>query len=114
MPRARGVCFPLDTAPSLGEGDAGSGGGTPWLLLRAAEPLVRAVLAFQTFGFAPLVAAYGRRDLLRGQPVSTTLSEAAEGVAEGVDEHGALRVRCGGLHRIVGGEVSVRLRGEAD
>jgi BirA family biotin operon repressor/biotin-[acetyl-CoA-carboxylase] ligase len=46
--------------------------------------------------------------------VSTTLAEAAEGVAEGVDEHGALRVRCDGLHRIVGGEVSVRLRGEAD
>jgi BirA family biotin operon repressor/biotin-[acetyl-CoA-carboxylase] ligase len=90
------------------------GASAPAALACVAEPLVRAVLAFQTFGFAPLVAAYGRRDLLRGQPVSTTLAEAAEGVAEGVDEHGALRVRCGGLHRIVGGEVSVRLRGEAD
>ena len=90
------------------------GASAPAALACVAEPLVRAVLAFQTAGFAPLVVAYGRRDLLRGQPVSTTLAEAAEGVAEGVDEHGALRVRCGGLHRIVGGEVSVRLRGEAD
>ncbi|MDZ7592943.1 MAG: biotin--[acetyl-CoA-carboxylase] ligase [Rubrivivax sp.] len=90
------------------------GASAPAALACVAEPLVRAVLAFQTAGFAPLVAAYGRRDLLRGQPVSTTLAEAAEGMAEGVDEHGALRVRCDGLHRIVGGEVSVRLRGEAD
>jgi len=85
----------------------------PAALARVAEPLVRAVLAFQTAGFAPLVAAYARRDLLLGQPVSTTLADAPEGVAEGVDEHGALRVRCGGLHRIVSGEVSVRLRGGA-
>ena len=77
-----------------------------------AKPLVRAVLQFQTAGFAPLVAAYTRRDLLRGQPVSTTQADAAEGVAEGVDEHGALRVRCDGVHRIVSGEVSVRLRDE--
>ena len=90
------------------------GASAPAALACVAEPLVRAVLAFQTAGFAPLMAAYERRDLLLGQPVSTTLAEAAEGVAEGVDEHGALRVRCGGLHRIVGGEVSVRLRGEAD
>ncbi len=90
------------------------GASAPAALARVAEPLVRAVLAFQTAGFAPLVAAYTRRDLLLGQPVSTTLAEAAEGVAEGVDEHGALRVRCDGLHRIVGGEVSVRLHGGAD
>jgi BirA family biotin operon repressor/biotin-[acetyl-CoA-carboxylase] ligase len=90
------------------------GASAPAALACVAEPLVRAVLAFQTAGFAPLLAAYTRRDLLLGQAVSTTLAEAAEGVAEGVDEHGALRVRCDGLHRIVGGEVSVRLRGGAD
>lgn len=90
------------------------GASAPAALACVAEPLVRAVLAFQAAGFSPLMAAYARRDLLLGQPVSTTLAEAAEGVAEGVDEHGALRVRCDGLHRIVGGEVSVRLRGEAD
>lgn len=96
----------------LQEFDAGA--SAPATLALVAEPLVRAVLGFQTAGFAPLMAAYSRRDLLLGQPVSTALAEAAEGVADGVDEHGALRVRCDGLHRIVGGEVSVRLRGEAD
>ncbi|MDO8419357.1 MAG: biotin--[acetyl-CoA-carboxylase] ligase [Rubrivivax sp.] len=82
----------------------------PAALARLAEPLVRAVLGFQGQGFAPLVAAYTRRDVLLGQPVSTTLADVPEGVAEGVDEHGALVVRCGGIHRIVSGEVSVRLR----
>ena len=82
----------------------------PAALTRLAEPLVRAVQAFQATGFAPLRVAYARRDLLLGQPVSTTLADAPEGVAEGVDEQGALRVRCDGLHRIVSGEVSVRLR----
>ena len=86
------------------------GVSAPAVLARVAEPLVRAVLAFQAAGFAPLVAAYARRDLLLGQPVATSLAEAPEGVAEGVDEHGALCVRCGGLYRIVSGEVSVRLR----
>jgi BirA family biotin operon repressor/biotin-[acetyl-CoA-carboxylase] ligase len=31
-------------------------------------------------------------------------------VAEGVDERGALRVRDGQVHRVVSGEVSVRLQ----
>jgi BirA family biotin operon repressor/biotin-[acetyl-CoA-carboxylase] ligase len=83
----------------------------PAVLARIAEPLLRAVLDFQAAGFAPLVAAYARRDILLGQTVSTTLADAPAGVAEGVDEQGALRVQCDGLHRIVGGEVSVRLGG---
>jgi BirA family biotin operon repressor/biotin-[acetyl-CoA-carboxylase] ligase len=82
----------------------------PAALACVAEPLVRAVLQFQAVGFAPLVTAYTRRDLMLGQPVSTTQADVPEGVAEGVDEHGALRVRCGDVHRIVSGEVSVRLR----
>jgi BirA family biotin operon repressor/biotin-[acetyl-CoA-carboxylase] ligase len=89
----------------------------PAALARVAEPLVRALLAFQSQGFAPLAAAYARRDLLLGQPVATTLPGAGggpiEGVAEGVDEHGALRVRSGDLHQVVSGEVSVRLRAGA-
>jgi BirA family biotin operon repressor/biotin-[acetyl-CoA-carboxylase] ligase len=32
----------------------------------------------------------------------------SEGVAEGIDEQGALRVRAGELHMLVSGEVSVR------
>ncbi len=82
----------------------------PALLHRLAPPLVRALLAFQTQGFAPLVAAYGRRDLLRGQPITTALPDLPQGVAEGVDEDGSLRVRAGqALHRVHSGEVSIRL-----
>ena len=80
----------------------------PEALARVAEPLLRALLGFERDGFAPLVAAYARRDLLRGQPVTTTLPDLPAGVAEGVDLNGALLVRRGGLHRIVSGEVSVR------
>ena len=80
----------------------------PQVLHRVALPLVRALQPFERDGFAPCVAAYRRRDLLFGQPVRTTQAGVPEGVAEGVDEQGALRVRAGSLHRLVSGEVSVR------
>ncbi len=82
----------------------------PRALAGVALPLVQALKCFEREGFAPFVAAYARRDLLIGQPVTTTLAELPAGVAEGVDEHGALRVRAGALHRLVSGEVSVRLQ----
>jgi BirA family biotin operon repressor/biotin-[acetyl-CoA-carboxylase] ligase len=83
----------------------------PQVLARVAEPLLRALLQFESAGFVPFAAAYARRDVLRGQTVSTTLAELPEGLAEGVDERGALCVRMGGgLHRVVSGEVSVRVR----
>ncbi|KPF47884.1 biotin--acetyl-CoA-carboxylase ligase [beta proteobacterium AAP121] len=85
----------------------------PAALAAVALPLVRALKRFETEGFAPLQAAYARRDLLLGQPVTTTLAAVPEGVAEGVDERGALRVRCGDVHSLVSGEVSVRLQGGA-
>lgn len=85
----------------------------PAALARVAEPLVRALKRFEREGFAPLVPAYTRRDLLLGQQVSILQPEAIEGVAEGVDEQGALRVRSDGVHRVVSGEVSVRLAGAA-
>ena len=81
----------------------------PRVLAAVARPLVLALQRFESVGFAPSLLAYARRDLLRGQRVCTTAPEALEGVAEGVDEHGALCVRSGGLHRVVSGEVSVRL-----
>lgn len=81
----------------------------PETLARVAEPLVRALLRFQAEGFAPLAAAYAARDLLRGQAVTTTAPDTLAGVAEGVDERGALRVRSGEMHHIISGEVSVRL-----
>jgi BirA family biotin operon repressor/biotin-[acetyl-CoA-carboxylase] ligase len=83
----------------------------PAVLARVAEPLVRAVLDFERHGFAPLAHRYARRDLLRGRLVSTTRADVPSGVAEGLDEHGALLVRtvpAGELHRVVSGEVSVR------
>jgi BirA family transcriptional regulator, biotin operon repressor / biotin---[acetyl-CoA-carboxylase] ligase len=81
----------------------------PAVLARIARPLVQALLRFQDEGFAPLQAAYSQRDMLRGQAVTTTLAGVPQGVAEGVDERGALQVRHNGLHHVVSGEVSVRL-----
>lgn len=85
----------------------------PGVLAQVAQPLVEALLAFEREGFAPLVARYARRDLLRGQPVITVGAAAAgkstQGVAEGVTDDGALRVRSGTVEHVVSGEVSVRL-----
>jgi BirA family biotin operon repressor/biotin-[acetyl-CoA-carboxylase] ligase len=80
----------------------------PTALKRVAAPLARALKTFEREGLAPFLAGYRRRDLLVGQPVSTTFPGVAAGVAEGIDEHGALRVRAGELHALVSGEVSVR------
>ncbi len=86
------------------------GASAPAVLACIAPPLVQALRRFEAEGFAPQRAAFARRDLLRGQNVTTTLAELPEGVAEGVDARGALRVRAGGLHHLVSGEVSVRLQ----
>jgi BirA family transcriptional regulator, biotin operon repressor / biotin---[acetyl-CoA-carboxylase] ligase len=77
----------------------------PWVLARIARPLVQALLRFQIEGFAPLQAAYLQRDLLMGHNITTSLPQAPQGVAEGVDELGALRVRSNGLHQVLSGEV---------
>jgi len=80
----------------------------PQALATIAAPLVRALRRFQVAGFAPLREDYARRDLLRGQTVTTTQPGVPEGVAEGVDARGALIVRAGDEHRVVSGEVSIR------
>ena len=83
-------------------------------LARIGEPLVRALLDFERDGFAPLQQAYARRDVLHGQPVRTSDRSMPEGVADGVDADGALKVASGGqVRRILSGEVSVRLAGAA-
>jgi BirA family transcriptional regulator, biotin operon repressor / biotin---[acetyl-CoA-carboxylase] ligase len=83
-------------------------------LARLGEPLARALLAFERDGFAPLQAAYARRDVLHGQPVRTSDRGMPEGIAQGVDADGALKVTSGGqTHRVLSGEVSVRLAGTA-
>ncbi len=83
----------------------------PRTLARVALPLVQALQRFEREGFAPDVDAFARRDLLRGCPVTTTAADVPEGVADGVDTDGALRVTAAGrVHRVVAGEVSVRVR----
>jgi BirA family biotin operon repressor/biotin-[acetyl-CoA-carboxylase] ligase len=74
--------------------------------------LLHGLRRFEREGFAPFTAAYAARDLLRGQPVSTTLGGLPCGRAEGVAANGALRVRDaqGRLHEVHAGDVSIRLR----
>lgn len=81
----------------------------PAALSTLGSGLARALVAFDHDGFAPSVPAYLRRDVLRGRPVTTTDPTLPHGVADGVDDDGALRVRVGTeLRRVIGGEVSVR------
>jgi BirA family biotin operon repressor/biotin-[acetyl-CoA-carboxylase] ligase len=80
----------------------------PQALHQVAVPLAQALKQFEREGFAPFVAGFRRRDLLTGQKVTTTFPGVSEGVAEGIDDQGALRVRSGTVHALVSGEVSVR------
>lgn len=76
-------------------------------LVTLATAVLDAARAFESDGFAPLVARYAARDALRGRGVR--LSDGREGIADGVDPDGALRLRTGaGLCRVLQGEVSVR------
>jgi len=85
----------------------------PQALQRVALALAGALRRFEAEGLAPFLAAFQQRDLLFGQPVTTTLPGVPEGFAEGIDGSGALRVRQGDLHFLVSGEVSVRPAGTA-
>jgi BirA family transcriptional regulator, biotin operon repressor / biotin---[acetyl-CoA-carboxylase] ligase len=70
-------------------------------------PLVRAVQAFETQGFAVLRQAFHTRDLLYGREVLCT--DGTQGLARGVDTGGALLVHtASGLQKISSAEVSVR------
>ena len=86
----------------------------PEALARVAPTLLRTVIEFQAEGFAALAAAYARRDLLQGQAIHSNGPPALAGVAAGVDAEGALCLQIGpAMHRIIGGEVSVRFAGVA-
>ncbi len=70
-------------------------------------PLVGAVKAFETEGFAALRADFHARDLLYGREVICT--DGTTGVARGVDASGALLVHtASGMQKISSAEVSVR------
>lgn len=81
----------------------------PALLERVAVPVVQALREFEREGFAAFRARFDARDLLKGQEVRTSRPDAAQGVALGVDDQGALLVHtAAGVRRIDAGEVSVR------
>lgn len=77
------------------------------VLARVVPALVRDVRAFEMHGFARFGPRFAARDALRDQPVR--LSDGTQGVAQGVDALGALRVLTAcGLQTIASSEVSVR------
>lgn len=82
----------------------------PTALLAVAPALVRAMLSFETQGFASFSQRFALRDALAGRRLMTSQSGALEGTAEGVDDRGALRLLCDDGRRLLisSGEVSVR------
>lgn len=86
------------------------GADAPAALARVLPPLVAALRGFERDGFAPLRAAYARRDLLAGRAVTTTLPALPQGVADGVDAGGTLWLRLpdGSRQPVASGDVSLR------
>ena len=79
-------------------------------LLRIARPLVEAVQAFETFGYAPFRARFDARDVLRDRAV--VLSDGTTGSAHGTTETGGLLVHtAAGMTAVTSAEVSVRPAG---
>lgn len=104
--------LPIDDLPEFASGFAslselGTGiAGAPDALQRVALPLALALQRFGAQGFAPFATAFDARDLLRGQRVTT--ADAVEGIAAGVGEDGALRLRRGeDIVTVVSGEVGL-------
>lgn len=102
LPQAQGLNTPpaalQDLLPAI---DA------PQALGRVAAPLLQTLKRFEAAGFAPFAPAFAARDALAGREV--TLSDGTIGVAGGVDERGALRVRTAqGWVSVNSAEVSVR------
>jgi BirA family biotin operon repressor/biotin-[acetyl-CoA-carboxylase] ligase len=76
-------------------------------LLRVVPPLVRAMLAFDRLGFAPLQSRFVARDALGGRALQ--LSDGTQGTGSGVAKNGALLVHtASGMKEITSSEVSVR------
>ena len=73
--------------------------------------LVCGLDCFATEGFAAFAADFARSDLLRGRLLQVTGAEGVfEGIGDGIDERGALRVRTPrGVRELDSGEVSVRV-----
>lgn len=83
---------------------------------RLLHHLISALREYEALGLAPFLDEYRRHDLLAGKAVTVKAPHGDRvGIASGIDERGALRLRVGGgERRIEFGEVSVRAdRGEA-
>ncbi|MCH6482467.1 bifunctional biotin--[acetyl-CoA-carboxylase] ligase/biotin operon repressor BirA [Pseudoxanthomonas sp. LH2527] len=92
---------------------AGLGEGMPSrnaLAAQLLDALLPALEQFDREGLAPFLARYATLDVLAGRTVTVHGPQGDEhGVAEGIGEDGALRVRVGQAMRLVhAGEVSVR------
>ena len=115
-PRALDVSIPAIGLRDLSEVAAAKASATsasaspttaPQALAMIAQPLLAAVLAFESKGFAPSQASFQQRDVLRDMPV--TLSDGRQGIARGVDNTGVLRVETTqGMQLINSAEVRVR------
>lgn len=83
------------------------------VLQRVAPAVASALRQFEDRGLAPFLTGFKARDALLGRAVRTTLAEAPQGQAEGIDTQGALQLRLpdGRLIALHGSEVSVRPRG---
>lgn len=118
---------------SLPQPQAGSGfaclqeidpqASAPQVLARIVSPLVEALQRFEREGFAAFASRFAARDVLNGRTVHAgtpglggidmlRAANGIDGVAEGVSDSGALRVRTAddALREIMSGEVSIRLR----
>jgi BirA family biotin operon repressor/biotin-[acetyl-CoA-carboxylase] ligase len=70
---------------------------------------VAAMREFTHHGFQPFRTEFDHLDALHGRVVAVQGAITCGGIARGVDEDGALLVEHGGsIHRIMGGEVSIR------
>jgi len=80
------------------------------VIARLLSRLIAALDRFESSGFAPFRAEFSRADLLAGQAVRVHAGKHMhDGVAEGVDDRGALRVRHDGVAMVYdSAEVSVR------
>ncbi len=76
------------------------------------DTLLPALAAFERDGLAPALARYAQFDILRGRTIETLgTSPPMVGVAEGIADDGALRLRTAqGEQQLRAGEVSVRMR----
>lgn len=81
------------------------------VLARSAPAVLMALKAFEQAGFAAFRTRFAARDALAGRTVRSRSAHAVTGMAEGVDERGALLVRtASGLRLIESGEVEGEVR----